>query len=64
MIEFEMVEGKLVADPGQAGLAAAEPLARMLGLQVIQPSRPGLVRVRCMMTIDEYNRHMAIQNRS
>jgi hypothetical protein len=56
-IQFDICEGALVIDPGVAGRQAGEPLARILGLRMIQIAHPGARRVKCSMSVDEFRSH-------
>jgi hypothetical protein len=58
LIEFEIANGHLIVDPGQAGIGAATFLSAMLGIPMLQPTAPGTRGVRCMIEDAEYFRHL------
>jgi hypothetical protein len=62
MIEFSIVAGKLVCDPGVAGKAAIKGLAEILGMEAVQITNPAVQRTTCTMSRDEYDRRLAQVN--
>lgn len=49
MIEVSLSAGMIVADPGDAGLAATLPVARYLGLPIVQPMHSLVAKVRILV---------------
>lgn len=63
-ITFYIANGRLVCDPGQAGRAAIQGLAGILGMQVTNVTAPGVDRTECTMSAQEYERRLAKMRQS
>ncbi len=63
-ITFHIANGRLVCEPGQAGRAAIQGLARVLGMDATNITAPGVDRTECTMTVQEYERRLAKMRQS